>query len=182
MVLGGGQPDFAGFVDFCDQPDNASYDGCGRLTDIDLADVAGHAMEDPRATVTVPMSPGLWYAFGEAGLRSVRAPLLVAGQLDEVLPYDAEAWPVYEALGAPKVIATFERAGHYAFSDICLFLPLWQECGGEADGFIDIDRAQSITEGLVTAWIRAELLGDDRAADWLEAERDQWPEVAFEEQ
>lgn len=180
MVIGGAEPDYAGLVDFCADPANASYEGCDRLVDIDLADVSGHETSDPRAIVTVPMSPGLWYAFGVEGLSTIRAPLLIAGELDEVLPYETEARPVYELMASPKTLATFPRGGHYPFSDICLFLPVWTECGGEADGFVDVERAQQITEGMVTAWIRSELLGDVRAMDWLEAERQAWPEVVWE--
>ncbi|HHO53375.1 MAG TPA: hypothetical protein ENK18_21520 [Deltaproteobacteria bacterium] len=182
LMLGGGEPDFTAFEAFCVEPANEGYEGCERIADLELTDVSGHEMSDPRAVVTVPMSPGLWYAFGDDGLASVRAPLVVAGVLDEVLDYEDEERPVYDHLGAPKSMAIFERAGHYAWSDICLIIPIWQECGGEADGFIDIERAQQITRGLVTAWIRAELLGEDRAAEWLVDARSDWPEVTWEEE
>lgn len=182
LVIGGGTPDWEGFSAFCEASLAAGerYTGCTRIEQMDLAMVPDHEMVDERARVTVSMSPGLWYLFGEQGLHSVRAPLLVAGDQDAILPYETEEYPVFQAMVDPRTLATVHRAGHYSWSDICVILPVWQECDGEADGYIDVARAQEITRGMVTAWIRAELLGDVDAASWMTEARQEWTEVSWE--
>lgn len=83
LSVGGGQVDFESFVAFCEAAEAAGEDweGCGRVADPDPADVVGVPLTDPRAIATLPMSPGLWYAFGPdgSGLSGVRNPLVLAG-------------------------------------------------------------------------------------------------------
>lgn len=184
LSVGGGQVDFETFNAFCAAAEAADedYEGCGRVENVDPDEAAAHSWTDPRAVVTVPMSPGLWYAFGEdgEGLSTVRSPLVLAGDQDDLLDYDQEERPVWEAMGSPKTLATVETAGHYAFSDICVILPVWDECGGEEDGYIDMDLAKEITRGLVTAWVEAELRGEDEQRVWLDAWIQDYPLVVME--
>lgn len=182
LSIGGGQVDFAAFNDFCALEENAGLEGCKRVDEVDPADAAAHVFTDERAVVTVPMSPGLWYAFGETGLQTVRKPLVMAGTLDDLLEYDLEERPVWEAMASPKSLVTVDRAGHYAFTDICLILPVWKECGGEEEGFIDMDEAKTITRGLVTAWVEAELRGETEQRTWLGGWLPQWDKVLWEEE
>ncbi len=171
LALGGGTLDFETFVEFCDAADAAGddWEGCGRVEDPDPDDVPGHELTDERAIATIPMSPGLWYAFGPdgEGLAQVRHPLELAGDQDDLLDYSLEERPVWEAMASDKSLATVATAGHYAFSDICLLIPAWKECGGEEEGYIDMDVAKELTRGMVTAWIEAELLGQQDSAEWL---------------
>lgn len=183
LVIGGGAPDWEAFAAFCEKSMAAGerYTGCTRIEQMDLSMVPDHDYVDERATVTVSMSPGLWYLFGDSGLHGVRAPLLVAGDQDEILLYETEEYPVFQAMTAPSTLATVHRAGHYSWTDICVILPVWNECDGEKDGYIEVARAQEITRGMVTAWIRGELLGDQEALDWMEAAKAGWTEVGWEQ-
>lgn len=130
-------------------------------------------MQDERAVVTVPMSPGIWYAFGPdghsaPGLESVRKPLVLAGDLDGVLSYADEELPTYEAMSSTKTLATFHGAGHYGFSDICALAPfLSPECAGTNDGWMAVDEVQRITQTITLAHIRTHLMGEARDAPWL---------------
>ena len=181
LLLGGAEPDWAGFTAFCDEAETKGerYEGCRRLENVDVNEAVGVVSGDPRITVTVPMSPGAWYAFGKTGLSSVSNPLLLAGDLDDILPYESEALPFRELL-ADGAFLTFENTGHYSFSDICVILPVWDEC--EPDGtWIEVDRAQDISRDVVTAWIRAHMLDEQDAHDWLDGHHDAWPEVTWEE-
>ena len=171
LTLGGGELDYQGVVEYCQSGEESR--ACQFLDGIDPSALSEHGASDPRAVVTIPMSPGVWYAFGGdgEGLASVREPSILGGTLDEVTEYDAEIRPTYERLSAPKTLYTFADAGHYAFSDICRLAPiLSDECGGVEDGFIDLERAQHIANIVVTATLGVKLAGDDRYAPWLEAD------------
>jgi predicted dienelactone hydrolase len=168
MTLGGGELNYDSLKAFCD----GGGDGraCGYLEGLDSSAVEGHGTVDERVVTAVPMSPGLWYAFGDGGegLAQVERPFVLAGDLDEVLEYDTEALPVYEAMSAPKALATFHGAAHYGFTDICLLIPAFaDECGGAEDGFLEVEISQQVSATLVTAHLGVTLAGDDRYAEWL---------------
>ncbi len=186
LSVGGGVLDIATFVEFCAAADAAGQDfeGCGRIENPDPDDVADHVMTDPRAIASVPMSPGLWYAFGPdgGGLASLRRPLVLAGDQDDLLDYDQEERPTWEAMASPKALATVATAGHYAFSDICILLPAWDECDGEAEGYIDMEVGKTLTRGLVTAWLEAEIRGQQDSRAWLEDWLPQQALVTWEEE
>ena len=140
---------------------------------------------DERAIVTVPMSPGVWYAFGEDGsnLAGVRQPLMLGGDRDQVLDYETEIHPVYEHLAAPKRLGTLADAGHYAFSNICDLAPFFADDCDEDAGWIEMDLAQHITRVLVTAHLAQRFLGLDEAGAYLEAGYlAQWEELSWEEE
>lgn len=181
MVLAGGVPDYIGILDYC-----ASHSAlaCRYIDSIDGLDAAGHGTVDSRVRGSVPMSPGLPYAFqaDASGLAPVHDALVLAGDRDDVLPYDTEVLPVFAGLGRPKTLATFADGGHYAFSDICLILaPLFPDCAGPEDGWIDIPQAQRITRTLVTAYFGVHMAGDARYAPWLEPDAMQaFPELTWQ--
>lgn len=169
MVLGGAKLDYAGFLIYCGEfPDSRP---CGYLNSLDPSMADMHGASDERVVATVPMSPGLWYTFGQdgAGLDSLRRPLVLAGDLDTVLDYGSEALPTFDGMSGPKTLATFHGAGHYGFSDICLLAAeLTSECGAMEDGsFADIDVVKSKTRTLVTAFMGLTLQGDDEYKQWL---------------
>ena len=119
--------------------------------------VEAAATVDDRVTGIVPMSPGLWYAFGEdgEGLETAQPALFLAGDRDGVLGYREDARPTWEHHGGPATLATFHRAGHYAFSDICAIAPIFaSECEGEEGGWAAIEDSQAASATLVTAWVR----------------------------
>ena len=182
LTVGGGELNYQGLLDYCGGGGDSR--ACEYLDAIDPSVIYDYGANDPRAQVTIPMSPGIWYAFGGGGegLAAVREPTILGGTLDDVTEYEAEILPTYEYLSSPKTLFTFADAGHYAFSDICRLAPiLSDECGGVEDGFIDLDRAQYLTNILVTATLGVQLAGDDRYAPWLEAEAvAEFPEITMD--
>ena len=145
----------------------------------------GHGTSDERAVVSVPISPGLWYLFGEggAGLSSVRSPLVLGGDKDQVLSYDREGLPSYQAMPLPRTLATYIDGGHYApFSNSCDFAaPLFDDCTGVEGGWIDIAPAQAATLILVTAYLKDQLIGDRRyTSSWMVDALPGHPEVILE--
>lgn len=172
VVLAGAEPDFAAASAFCDE--NPDQNGCGYLPDIDPAYAAGFATVDPRIEAMVAMSPGGYYAMGEDGanLVDVVPSLVLAGDADGVLPYATEQRPLWERLAPPTDLVTLADAGHYAaFSDMCRLLPFFEDCKGAEEGFLEADAGQAVTHTVVTAWLRARWLGDDRDEPWLAPER-----------
>ncbi|MEC8194289.1 MAG: hypothetical protein VX127_16250 [Myxococcota bacterium] len=175
MMVGGGRIDPDGLHARCDA-------GLGRLCDtmrqIDEERLAGHRMSDPRAIATVPMAPGLWYAFGNdgmtaPGLQGVRAPLVVGGDADPVLDYNAEILPSYNHMASPKTLVNFHGAGHYAFSNMCDLAPFFtDECTGDDAQWAEVDRVQRLSRTVTLAHIRTVMGdspedGDYTASVWL---------------
>ena len=167
LVLGGGQLDFSGFEEYCSVHSNLA---CSFVGELDPAELVNHGQADDRVGLTIPYAPGLWYAFGidGAGLSSVRRPFLFAGTKDDVLPYDEEAAFTYEYLSAPKKMATFENAGHYPFSDICVLLgDIWAECDPTSGDWADVPTVQAHTNTLTTAYLEVELRGRTELSSYL---------------
>lgn len=176
LAVAGGRLDLDGFEAACAAgagPACAFFDG--QTFDRDAA--TRWAVADPRATVAVMLAPGGWYAFGRdgSGLRTVATPLVIGGTRDGDLPYAREIRPTYDALGAPKVLATLEGAGHWGFTDLCGLLPV-EDCAGAAGGFLDPADTRRITQTLAVAWVRTRLStvpdGMRVASDaaWLDAD------------
>jgi predicted dienelactone hydrolase len=168
MVIGGGEIDYAHIQDHCEGDGDGHI--CGIFPDGVPIPATPYGAADARAVATVPLAPGIWYAFGEGGggLQGVREPLVVAGNLDQVLDYETEILPCYTAMAGPKRFATLDKAGHYAFTDICSVFPqLFADCAGVAEGWIDIERAQQITRTLVTAHLGQVMRQDERYDPWL---------------
>ncbi len=172
LVVGGGTLDLAGIDTACasvDRPGCRFFEG----ERPPAADLARWAQPDPRATVTIAMAPGVWYAFGAdgAGLQGVRRPMVLGGTRDGDLPYDDEILPTFEALGAPKVHGALVDAGHWVFSDLCAILPV-EDCAGAAKGYMEPARAQALTRTRVLAFARSRLLGMVEDEAWLIGDTD----------
>ncbi len=168
LVVGGGTVDLHGVIERCSSGEGGGR-ACEYIDDIDPDAMAGTSEADPRAEVAVPLSPGVWYGFGAdgSGLDTLVPSLVLGGTRDRVLDYEDEIRPTWEAIGRDKTLATFEGAGHYVFSDICLIAPFFSpECEG-GDGWIDLVPAQEASEALVTAWLDVHFRGEDRSAPWL---------------
>ena len=167
LAIAGGPADYAGMEAYCDAHDG---DGCQYINDVDESEVAAHGGVDDRIVAAIPMSPGIWYAFGEdGGNLSQTVPMLVmGGTSDEVLGYDSEIAPTFDKLASPKAMATLDGFGHYAaYSDMCLILPVFGDCADE----VDVDAGRHSTLGLATAWLGVHYLANDAYAPWLE---DDW--------
>lgn len=179
LLVGGGRLDAAGFTEVCATTAPAA---CrffeGQTFDVVAAD--RDAQPDPRAVATVALAPGGWYAFSPdgAGLSEVVAPLVLAGTLDDELPYASESLGTYDALGAPKALGSLEGAGHWQFSDLCQILPL-SDCAGEAGGFLDPARTQALVRSRTLAHVRHVLRDEDRDLPWLAGTEDlTWTSVS----
>ena len=143
MVLGGGTLNYDGLVAFCQNyPDERA---CNYLDGLNGVDSSVYGGADDRVFATVPMSPGLWYTFGEygEGLSTVRNPLLIAGIQDDVLEYDTEILPTFDAMSTPKTLVQMNHVGHYGMTNICdiaSFLSV--ECsGGDWQAVEDVQAA-----------------------------------------
>ncbi len=168
-ILAGGALDVPGFAAACAEdprPGPACGFVDGQALDADAA--ARWAVPDDRVVAAVLITPGVAYGFGRAGVvrGDVPPPLLLGGGLDGDLPWDREGAPVFDALGAPRSLALFARAGHFGFTDLCAVLPV-ADCVGEPD-FQDPARILAATTTIVTAWARRALGGDVRDGDWLD--------------
>lgn len=176
LVVAGGVADFQGVLDRCEEG-VATRQACQLVEELDPALVAGTAGQDPRAEAVVPMSPGVWYAFGYdgEGLADLPPALLMAGTADPILSYDGEAVPTYDAIASDKTLASFEGAGHYLFSDMCTLLPpaaietVTMECSG-GEEWLPSEPAQAVSEAVLTAWLDVNFLGEERSTPWLTAD------------
>lgn len=184
MRLGGGEVDWPGMTAVCEQGQGKGQ-VCGALAEIEALDDGSYGGVDPRVVSTVPMSPGFWYAFGEGGkgLDSVNSPFVLVGGRDDVLSWQGEAQPAYDAMSAPKRLAFFETAGHYGFTVLCDVLPGFkEECKGPDAGFEDSELVHELTNAWVTAHLGETLLGEARYAEWLAPSvADDWPTVSLSE-
>lgn len=167
LAVGGGILDGAAFEEVCanDGPTACNFFAGQHF---DAADAARYATPDPRATVTVALAPGAWYAYSPdgSGLAGVRAPLVLGGTRDSDMPYESEAVPTYRALGAPKSFGSLVGAGHWGFSDMCQLLPV-SDCAGTAGGYMDPARTRELVDTLVLAHVRLNLLGREEDRAWL---------------
>ena len=130
----------------------------------------------------LPLAPGGYGAFGDAGLAKVDMPLLImGGDLDEMT--GEEVLPIYTALPTPKHKVIIAGAGHMSFTDICrLDLPvpeLEEMC--DPSIYMDIDRAFEVIDVFAAAFFRQELCGEKSMAEYLDpAFAATLPEVTYE--
>ena len=172
MALGGAELDYEGLINYCEA--TPSTRACRYLDGVNPEAAVGHGAVDERVVLTIPMSPGLWYTFGAdgTGLESSVPALLMAGTLDSVLDYLPEAIPTFESHSRPVTLASFAGAGHYGFTDICVLASfLTPECEAElaenGEPYADIEEIKQQTITLVTAFLGARYLEDERFEPWL---------------
>ena len=172
-VLGGGELDYEGLERFCEE--NPSERACNYLDTIQTEDLSSFGASDARVTATIPISPGLWYTFGEngEGLENVRNPLLIAGTRDDVLEYETEALPFFAALDSPKVLFSMFNTGHYGMTNICDIASfLSPEC--TEDGWESVIEVQTATNNILSGFLRSHFMGiefeyTDMEREWLTA-------------
>ena len=175
MMVGGGRLNIEGLLARCDSGRGRL---CSTLTQLTEQHLEGHQMRDPRAVVTVPMSPGLWYAFGSdgetaPGLEGVQNPLVLGGDADPVLSFDEEIVPSFSNMAAPKTLVNFHQTGHYAFSNMCDLAPFFtDECTSDEQTWTNVERVQQQSRTVLLAHIRSLLNGEAkdapyRAEEWF---------------
>ncbi len=164
LIVAGGELDIPYALAFCEEFDLYACAYTGTLGEQTFED----AVPDARVQTAVAISPGAWYIFGPdgIGLQAVTGTLVFGGDEDDELDYDEEIRPAYEALGAPKAMATLADAGHWGFSDLCEVVPIFPECHGE--GWMDVEQVHAISVPLTTAYLGVTMLGDERYAPWLD--------------
>ena len=172
LAVGGGVIDGAGFEQVCATEHHAAcafFEG----QHFNVEDAARYAKPDARATVTVMLAPGAWYAFSPdgSGLAGVRTPLVLGGTRDSDMPYEAEAVGTYAALGAPKSFGSLDGAGHWGFSNMCDLIP-FDDCAGTAGGYMDTARVRELVDSRTLAHIRVNLLGRQEDRAWLTGTED----------
>ena len=114
MALGGATYDYDGFMEYCEA--HPGDRACKIGGDITPEEMFAYRSTDSRAYAVSPMSPGLWYTFGD-GLSNLRQAMFVTGQLDRVLEYDGEARPTLDF--APEYPELhFPNTGHYGFTEM----------------------------------------------------------------
>ena len=164
MALGGASYDYDGFMAFCEEFPNER--ACKIGADISRETMEGFANNDARVYATIPMSPGLWYTFGE-GLSVLRDPFFVTGKLDHVLEYEEEALPTMErAPQAPEL--HYPNTGHYGFTEMCTLIPAFsEECTDNSGQYTEPEFLLSSMQSIVLAHIKANIEGDESYMDWL---------------
>ena len=178
LAAGGGQVDFPHLRQTC--LSDSRPPACGLITDAAMTELETiePPAPDPRVAVAVALAPGLSYAFGPAGQGLAdNVPTLVhGGTRDDVLPYDIELLPVFDALPASAALVTYEDAGHYNYSDLCSGVTSFEECREDA-GYMSVERVHELSRVTSLAWLRARWLGEDDqerflTGDYVEAQGD----------
>lgn len=165
LVVGGGELDLDKAQEACAEDPIPSCQFFQVEGPLDLST----AVPDPRVAVTIPLAPGAPMTF--ADLSGVTNPVLLGGREDEILPYEPELLPLLDLLPTDAPLLTFERSGHWSFTDLCEILDTLEDCAGEERGFSDPRVVQRHTNTLVTAALREHLTGGvEGDADWLRAE------------
>ncbi len=181
LLVAGGIVDLDGMEQFC--ATDSSWGFCTYLDEIQDIDI--DVEPDERAVLALPMAGPGWYVFGSAGqgLAGLAPALVMGGELDDLAPPETEIIPSYQAISGPKRLGILAGAGHYIFSDICQVASSWlDECQEEAAGYINIETGHQVIISVVTAWLGLEMKGDQRYADYLNADYlSRFPELEWQE-
>lgn len=151
---------------------------------------AFNGSRDPRLKAVVAVAPwgghlGLW---DEAGLASIKMPLLVmGGTLDEVSDYENGIRRIYDgATNSKPYLLTFQGAGHNAAAP----MPPPDEAatggpGSPFEHYADFvwanARMNNVAQHFVTAFLGLHLKGDAAMAPYLAMEAGNWREMAGDE-
>lgn len=141
---------------------------------------------DARIDAVVSMA-GDAYKFGPLGLAEVTVPVMVmSGTLDTGSPYAWGTPLTYDNVSSDtKALVAFENAEHMIFGSTCEALPIYAMFGMSqlcSDHIWDMDRAHDLINHFTTAFLAAELLGDEEAAAALKPGAFQFPGVTYEAQ
>ena len=197
LALAGARLDLDRFAGLCDEP--AWRDGeqaflCGLvLADVDAmaarADLPSAptgrwpTLRDERVDAVVAMASDA-FLFGPDGLASIDVPLLaIGGTADASAPFAwSSAWAFEHAAGPRAARAGLVGAGHMVFAGSCAAVPFYRAIGAGgfcSDAAWEMDRAHDAIAHLVTAFLRAELGGEEDAARALSEERVGLPGIDY---
>lgn len=154
-----------------------------------LEDVPGGLWPDwgiDRVDALVPIAADALF-FGQAGLSRIEVPLLaIGGTADQDAPYDWGTGPSYQhSSGDRKAELAFLEAGHMIFTGPCESIRWYlRPLSGEFCSDPDWDRsyAHQITQHFTTAFLLAELKGDQDAARYLSPDSESFPGTSFTSQ
>ena len=127
-------------------------------------------LSDSRVTAAIAMSPAGYEAL-VGGLDQIDVPFeILTGGQDNLTPmYYVK--PLYNALvTTPRHIGELEGAGHYTFSDACLFSSSFDDCG---EDYLSAEEAHPLINAAAMAFLQISA-GDDRAADYLPPASELW--------
>jgi predicted dienelactone hydrolase len=195
LAAGGAREDLNGAKDWCAEYGETSPDECGQIVDnaegiatmfgLDsIPDEPLPALYDQRVDAIVALSPDT-NIFGEDGFASVSIPtMLLVGSLDSFLVPEFNAFPAYEHLGTShKSLVVFEGGDHMIFFDECSRVEWLVEMGLFwvcADAVWDMGRVHDLINHFATAFLLAELYGDEEAAAALSPEAVNFPGITYE--
>ncbi len=139
---------------------------------------------DPRVVAIVPMA-GDSYIFDQAGLAEITIPVMaMGGTRDNSTPYEWGTQPTYEYVSSQnRSLVAFERARHMIFTEKCDAVPWLQKLGmgsSCSDPVWDMDRAHDLINHFATAFLLAELYGDEDAAAALSPDAVDFPGITYE--
>jgi pimeloyl-ACP methyl ester carboxylesterase len=152
--------------------DVAASDGGGALpVEAGARAVGGHSMGGGAAVLAAAMDPSIRTAAtlnaadtrpsSAAAAREVTAPLLlVAASEDRIAPVDQHQRPIYEAAAGPAQLRIVKGGGHCGFLDRADLIGI--VCGRPS---LDAEVQRTIGRVALTAWLRAETLGDPAARE-----------------
>jgi predicted dienelactone hydrolase len=138
---------------------------------------------DDRVDAVAPLAPG-GLVFSPEGVRDISVPVMLLGgthDTDTIPEYNFH--PVYDALSAPKTLVLFEGADHMIFFFECADAPWLVDVGAFwvcSDPVWDMDRAHDLIDHLVTAFLLAELYGDEEAAAALAPDMVSFPGIEYQ--
>jgi predicted dienelactone hydrolase len=139
----------------------------------DWEDLFRQGFSDDRVKVAIPQAPGGYAAFRD-GLSAIDTPtLLFTGGMDQTLPNPEEGDPIWQALEGPEHIRIdLRRAGHFTFSNMCLFFGGFEQVydDGCSPDFIEPEDAFELINAYSLAYARYHLFGDDTDLDLLEGD------------
>ena len=137
-------------------------DGCSFFKDDLTTEGAIIGAPDPRVVALASLAPGAWFLFGDNGenLQNTVPALMIGATQDTVLEYETEFLPTAERVASPKRVITLTDAVHWGFSDMCLLVPVFEDCQGEESGYMNPDRTMSLTQFATTMHLGWYLTGD----------------------
>lgn len=178
-----------GAIRVCPTPQQMSQSNAAYTQDAGLSTVPDGlwpSWGDGRVDAIVTLAPSV-LEFDAEGTQDVSVPALVlVGSADHWVMSDVPLFRqyAYENLGSPhKAMAVFENAGHTIFHNTGREITWATEAGAffaVSDPVWDMDRVHDLTDHLTTAFLLAELYGDDEAAAALAPDAVQFPGITYE--
>ncbi len=136
------------------------------------------AFPDERVLAAVSLTPGGASSL-DGGLGSISRPVLYVGAaLDETMPYEEEARPLWAGSPTGASLLTLTHGGHFTPTDLCRILVSFGDGCGK--GFVPAELIHPILQEAVAAFFGRHVQGDARFDPWLVPGRDWGPEAGLE--